>query len=49
MTDYNQVPQPQQPYGAPAPATDIPAPAGAYYGAPSAQTACRWCTARRLR
>ena len=39
MTDYNQVPQPQQPYGAPAPATDIPAPAGAYYGAPSAQTA----------
>lgn len=39
MTDYNQVPQPQQPYGAPAPANDIPAPAGAYYGAPSAQTA----------
>lgn len=39
MTDYNQVPQPQQPYGAPAPATDIPAPAGAYYGTPSAQTA----------
>jgi len=39
MTDYNQVPQPQQPYGAPAPANDIPAPAGAYYGAPAAQTA----------